>query len=368
MYKHFSITLLLIATLLSSSSYALEFGPPIVAHITAAARPMPMLNGQAQAKASVKKIDVVLMNIKLTPQERRQFIQFSPKKAELIRQAQTALPASVNRGMNGVPVLNQGQHGSCVTFAITAAIDAVLGKGDYISQLCHLEVGSYLESRSFYPSGWDGSIGPYVLNQIMEFGIINKENQKVKSCAGLTEYPSNNMNDSGQPMSLEEFKTSAEDISTTISWQALLTPEQRFQNETEFQNNSRKLLLKIKKLLAYPPHGIETRIAFAALLSTNHCDAGACANHHTADDTWALTKAIENDANPVLGGHAMVIMGYDDNAIAVDNQGGTHQGLLLLRNSWSSEAGDHGDYFMTYDYFVHFVLDVQAIQAITDKA
>ncbi len=38
-------------------------------------------------------------------------------------------PEKVELGMNGVPVLNQGMHGTCVTFAVTAAVDAALGKG-----------------------------------------------------------------------------------------------------------------------------------------------------------------------------------------------------------------------------------------------
>ncbi|WBV63527.1 hypothetical protein PGH43_01250 [Legionella pneumophila 130b] len=57
----------------------------------------------------------------------------------------TALPSKVELGMNNVPVLNQGSFGTCVTFATTAAIDAALNKGDYISQLCQLQLGLYLE-------------------------------------------------------------------------------------------------------------------------------------------------------------------------------------------------------------------------------
>lgn len=43
---------------------------------------------------------------------------------------------AVELGMNSVPVLDQGSYGTCVTFATTAAMDAVLGLGDYISQQC----------------------------------------------------------------------------------------------------------------------------------------------------------------------------------------------------------------------------------------
>lgn len=43
------------------------------------------------------------------------------------------IPRSVQLGMNDVPVLEQGQHGTCVTFAVTAALDATLHHGQYSS-------------------------------------------------------------------------------------------------------------------------------------------------------------------------------------------------------------------------------------------
>lgn len=67
------------------------------------------------------------------------------------------LPDQVQLKMNKVPVLDQGRHGTCVTFAVTGAIDAVIGKGDYISQLCNLQLGSYLEQHGYGLSGWNGS-------------------------------------------------------------------------------------------------------------------------------------------------------------------------------------------------------------------
>ena len=91
--------------------------------------------------------------------------------------------------MNKVPVLDQGIHGTCVTFAVTGAIDAVIGKGDYVSQLCNLQLGSYLEKHGYGMSGWNGSHAIYVINQIEQFGIINMEKQKKLGCGGMKSYP-----------------------------------------------------------------------------------------------------------------------------------------------------------------------------------
>ena len=82
------------------------------------------------------------------------------KKVPVLRAPKDGLSSSIDLGMNNVPVLDQGSHGTCVTFATTAAVDAVLGKGDYVSQLCNLELGATLEQFGYYPSGWDGSFGP----------------------------------------------------------------------------------------------------------------------------------------------------------------------------------------------------------------
>ena len=95
-------------------------------------------------------------------------------------------------GMNKVPVLDQGQHGTCTTFAVTAAVDAVINKGDYISQLCMLQLGSYLHSLGQGPSGWDGLSNYLALERINKFGIINLKNQREFGCAGVKEYPKKN--------------------------------------------------------------------------------------------------------------------------------------------------------------------------------
>ena len=57
----------------------------------------------------------------------------------------------------------------------------------------------------------------------------------------------------------------------------------------------------------------------------------------------------------------MIITGYDDKAVAYDLNGKQHVGLLTLRNSWSENAGDNGNYYMTYDYFKKYASEAQAI-------
>lgn len=353
------ILLIIFLTVFSFSSFAqaIEFEKPITAAIS--------INKPAYAytffnqDASNKKL-VTLMNIPLTRAQKQLLTQYPPLAQSILStKSDNKLPLRGSVGMNEVPVLDQGIHGSCVTFANTAAIDALLNKGDYISQLCHLALGKYLEDKGYNPSGWDGSTGPTVLNQLISFGIINKNTQKTRSCGGLREYPILNANQTGNPMSLEDYKLSSENLNEHLFWLSLLNFHQRFQWESSSQANS--LLIEIKKILTTQSSYRDSRLTFAVLLPLGYCSAGACASYHANEDTWALTKEIITDNNPTFGGHEMIIVGYDDQAIAIDHEGKKHQGLLILRNSWGNNAGDHGTYYMSYDFFKHFVFEVQQI-------
>ncbi|MGF2339111.1 C1 family peptidase, partial [Acinetobacter baumannii] len=70
---------------------------------------------------------------------------------------------------------------------------------------------------------------------------------------------------------------------------------------------------------------------------------------------------------PFFGGHEMIITGYDDNAIAVDDNGREHKGLFTLRNSWGEQFGDKGNFYMSYDYFKVLTIEAQRIRALADN-
>jgi len=53
----------------------------------------------------------------------------------------------------------------------------------------------------------------------------------------------------------------------------------------------------------------------------------------------------------VLGGHAMLMVGYDDNLkITNSNNQGTATGAFIVRNSWGPSWGDHGYGALPYEY------------------
>ena len=94
---------------------------------------------------------------------------------------------------------------------------------------------------------------------------------------------------------------------------------------------------------------------------------GAVGTHHADNDTWVLSTMVERELflnalqSAFFPGHEMIITGYNDNAVAIDDLGKTHKGLFTLRNSWGDQYGDKGDFYMSYDYFIAFAFDAQQI-------
>ena len=264
------------------------------------------------------------------------------------------LPSSINLGMNNTPVLDQGAHGSCVTFAITGAFDAVLGKGDYISQLCSLELGAYLQKhrRAAY-SGWDGSTGPDVLEQLNSYGIVTKSYQLDYGCAGVKRYPLTNEKNTGNPMSISEYTANSLALSFA-GWEVLADAEDVFSDDF----NPVSLLRAVKKNLREG-----RRVTFGMLLDDSVGEAGAVAKFKKNYDTWVLTPAIVKKIKKggLKAGHEMIIIGYDDQAQAWTNDGTVSKGLFIIRNSWGKQAGDGGNFYISYDYFKALCDEAQAI-------
>ncbi|WP_454780623.1 C1 family peptidase [Legionella sp. WA2022007384] len=256
------------------------------------------------------------------------------------------IPNSVNLGMNKVPVLDQGIHGTCVTFAITAALDAAMTKGDYISQLCNLQLGSYLEKHGYGMSGWNGSYASLVIEQIEQYGAINKIKQLKFGCGGMTQYPTYLEHDPESFIEPEQFSSLSEPIfGKEVNWTDV------------FQRTDPEKNLNDVKQALYAGD----RLVFAVLLPrTDLGFVGAVGKYKTwiYKDSWVLTPEIIAGIDYVESAHEMVITGYDDNAVAVDPNGVKHKGLLFLRNSWGTSVGDYGEFYMSYDYFKLLAFDI----------
>lgn len=271
-------------------------------------------------------------------------------------------PASKSVDMDNFDVLNQGVHGSCVTFANTAAINAALNKNDYVSQLCSLQLGNHLEQHGYNASGWDGTWGRAVLSQIDAFGVVSKAQEAAHGCGGLTAYPVRDERPTTS-MSVEDYHQISENISSSVLWSPVLDVYKALSERVD----TNKTLDEVKaSLLA------GDRLTFGVLLADFDLGfVGAVGKNKASDnsvsyDSWVLTPEIARDVylRPNFGGHEMIITGYDDDAVATDEQGNEHRGLLTLRNSWGNSVGNKGNFYMSYDYFKLLVIEVQRIRAM----
>ena len=271
-------------------------------------------------------------------------------------------PKSVQLGMNNVPVLDQGHHGSCAMYAVTAALDAETNNGKYTSQLCLLELGTFLEKNAHIPSGWDGYTIQTILNEISIFGLISKNQQQKNGCGGLTEYPLKDIDTSSIEMTPSEYHQLSSPLDENIGWSSVID------QYTMEDNSDINQKVKAVKLAL----DAKNRLSFGVILADlNLGEVGAVGKFHVKNDSWLLTDKIMNDTidyidgiNPGFqyAGHAMVITGYDDNAVAIDDLGKRHTGLFTLRNSWGKDAGDQGNYYMSYDYFAVFSMEAMRIR------
>lgn len=311
-------------------------------------------------QAAPKTKMIALLAIKLSDSAQTNLLARPQASSHSSYMTETALPSSKQLGMAGVPVLDQGAHGSCVTFATTAAVDAAVYKSDAISQLCQLELGAYLEKVGNNPSGWDGSFGHIVLNQMDTFGMVSKLRQASEGCGGLKTYPASIPETPLNTMTPEEFHHMMDGATTTATpfvWFPILHVNEAF----SFPVDSQRVLNKVKEAI-----NAGDRLAFGTLLvDPEEGVAGAVGTYHQKNDTWLLTPHLRYDMEHAtnFAGHEMVITGYDDEAVAKDPSGVTHKGLLTLRNSWGTGIGDQGDFYISYEYFKALVIEAHQIRS-----
>ncbi|CDZ76255.1 Peptidase C1-like family protein [Legionella massiliensis] len=349
----------LISATLSGSLFAQDI--KIVGTITQPIKPSPSVLSATKTGAPKQ---IKLLKVELSAEAKESLANKAKMALAHTQQfaanpSNSKYPSQVELGMNDVPVLNQGMYGTCVTFAVTAAIDAVLKKGDYLSQLCQLQLGNYLEKNAYSISGWEGSYGRVVLSQMDTFGIVPKSQEQIEGCGGLSRYPADGMADPDGAMSVREYHQLSESVADQVAWSPILDIFQTLADRVD----TNKTLNEVKASLV-----AGDRVTFAVLLLDFDLGlVGAVGKNHAENDTWVLTPEIARDVylNPNFGGHEMVITGYDDNAIAVDDQGREYRGLLTLRNSWGDKVGDKGDFYMSYDYFKLLVTEAQRIRDVS---
>ncbi len=186
--------------------------------------------------------------------------------------------------------------------------------------------------------------------------MVSLDNQRQNSCGGLNEYPVSSYA-TGSAMSENDYANMSESISS-LDWTPIVSTEDALAKDKTISPD--EVLDQVKTSLA-----TGSRVTFGVLLDVYYGSNGAVGTHHKYHDTWMLTPEIEQDAKDgyINAGHEMIIIGYDDNAEVSSSDGTVNKGLLTLRNSWGTGAGDNGNYYMSYDHFKALALEAQTLNA-----
>lgn len=221
--------------------------------------------------------------------------------------------------MNGVPVLDQGQYGTCVTFASTAVLDALLSRGDFVDQQCSLALNLFLGNNY-----WDGAYyASEVIDPLKKHGVVEKNKCTAK-------YPAPSLK-----IKTEEYKN--------------LVHGEVNVNDVKLAYHKRIELDDVRKAI---DQGRRVAIGFQLKgnsdpISVRGFDAKIDGKKFKGG-LWACKQpgSTKNYCGFATAGHEVIVTGYDDK-----------QKLLRIRNSWTSSAGHIGDFYMTYEFFKAMAID-----------
>lgn len=259
--------------------------------------------------------------------------------------------------MNNVPVFDQGMHGTCATFALTAAIDASLYHSDRMSQLCLLQLQRSLNqtNQTLFPTvAWEGTMVDRLYHLIVRYGYIPKTRENEAQCGGLSAYP-NQSADTGSPMYLQ-FYSGFNDRIYQTGLDTLLSTQEAFSLNTDTHDVLQNIKTALKK---------KQRVVVGLAFDPSF-NSGFVGKTKVPFDTWIITPSLKQKISSgdyeKIGFHAVVIYGYDDEAVVSDQDGQRiNQGVFKLRNSWGEYFGDKGDGYVTYDYLQLMIAEAQAV-------
>ena len=225
-----------------------------------------------------------------------------------------AVPAKIDLRAYCSPVEDQGAIGSCTA-------NAVVGLVEYFERRAY---GKYIDaSRMFLYKAtrdllhWTGDTGAYLrstIGALALFGVPPEEYWPYKIAAFDTEPSAFCYAFAQDYRAISYFRL--DDNSTT-------------------------------------PSGLLTKIK-AGLAAGLPCVFGFTVYSSIAQAAKTGRIPYPGKGEKVLGGHAMLVVGYDDNmTITNTNSGGTSKGALLIRNSWGPSWGNHGYGALPYDYVTH---------------
>jgi len=229
--------------------------------------------------------------------------------------------SAIDVGMNGVPVLDQGEDGTCVTFASTAALDALTGID--ISQQCSLSLDLYMGN-----SYWDGAFYPSeIIDPLKKYGVVERY-----ACPYMYPDPSQTID----PMQYVQFAhPEASEVVRSMQYSYYKSPNLDVVKSSLRGGHRVLMAFYLDSTHQQAVQGFDVTINGFKKMGGLY----ACKQQRSPD------YCVQSNA-----GHEVLIIGFDD-----------QQELLKIRNSWGPYFGDGGNYYMTYTFFKQMGVDLTVV-------
>jgi C1A family cysteine protease len=225
-----------------------------------------------------------------------------------------AVPAKVDLRAYCSPVEDQGSLGSCTA-------NAVVGMVEYFERRAHSKhidasrLFLYKATRDLLH--WTGDTGAYLRSTVGALALFGVPPEEY--------WPYNIATFDREPTA---FCYAFANDFRAISYFRLDDPS----------TSPAKLLTKIKAGLAA---GVPSVFGFTVYSSIDQ-----------AATNGRIPYPVKGEK--VVGGHAMLVIGYDDTMTIVNaGSGKTTKGAMLIRNSWGPGWGDHGYGALPYEYVLN---------------
>ncbi len=282
--------------------------------------------------------------------------------------------SGLQQAINNMPVLDQGQTGTCATFSTTEALDILCGNStDYYNILDNLYIGAYLSSLNTsylsqevqnqmnilgltnFPNPWNGSCENLVLAQYKSYGCI------------VGEAPNDNNGNfaNNDETQMIDPLTSTQVVIPSFTYQTLYVAPSYTQNQTESYAQQIEGALHQGKLVVIgipvddsqtaPPNGMSGEI-YPDANNQGQYDILTTVSNEFAPDVWTCTNQIASDIENNIkgvGGHAILVTGYITNP--------QYGNFFIIRNSWGADNGTSGNDFISFDYVNNFSTSATAV-------
>jgi len=238
-------------------------------------------------------------------------------------------------------IKDQGERGSCVSFALNAGMELLMARESDSQSLS--EQNTYFQGKR-YTDTWDSAgLSPY--DTIAQF--VNRQtrfvaasywpyNKEDKQCSDYnSQYPNATCSQTEAQGGGSDTKQQDPRAAAASGYQI---------------STAHQLYASIGRIKQALYRGYPVAIAVNANYDFQ------LATYRSGVVSWAI-KA--DDCGTSLCGHEVLAVGYqDDDRVA----GG---GYVIIKNSWTSEWGDAGLAYVTYEWLQHSLLDAQGLVRYT---